>query len=174
MKANTTTGTRKATPSRAARPTRAAFNSRAGSQAIIGHDTNVSQTVANILREKTANPAAVTSLIVEHERYDEVWNELIQQDAIVLSDNQRDQLSSYIDHTMPDLEVQDEAVSAVDFAARAGINVHPVTRVLVAEGNNKDFYPPINRSLLGPVLTLYEADDEREAAEIADKLANQD
>ncbi|MDR0428448.1 MAG: aldehyde dehydrogenase family protein [Puniceicoccales bacterium] len=141
--------------------------------AIIDDEANVTTAVANIIRSKTFDHGMICAseqcIIAHADIYEDVKKELVNGGAHILSSKESTQIGAII---LKDGSVNAAIVgqSAHIIAKSVGIDVFPLTTILVSEEKSLDVSNPYAHEKLSPILALYRAKDFSEAMEMAVKI----
>ena len=130
--------------------------------AVIDETADIQTAVSSILMSKTFDNgmicASEQSIVCVKDVYDEVKEELVKRGAYILSPKEKEKLGKVI---MIDGKLNSGIVGqkAAHIAEMAGLNVHPDTKVLIAECKEVGKVEPFSAEKLSPVLALYKADN---------------
>lgn len=146
--------------------------------AFIERSADVKQAVGDIITSKTFDNGVICaseqSIIVEKCIYQDVHRELLAQGAYFLNDDEARRLANIL--LRPNGMINPEIVgkTAIYLSERAGFNVPPNTRVLIALQDSVSRSNPYAREKLCPVLGLYIEEDWMHACDrVVELLTNE-
>ncbi|UJD78594.1 acetaldehyde dehydrogenase (acetylating) [Serratia rubidaea] len=146
--------------------------------AFIERSADIKQAVCDIITSKTFDNGVICaseqSIIVEKCIYQDVHRELLAQGAYFLNDDEARRLANIL--LRPNGMINPEIVgkTAIYLSERAGFNVPPDTRVLVALQDSVSRSNPYAREKLCPVLGLYIEEDWMRACDrVVELLINE-
>ncbi len=142
--------------------------------AYIERSANVEQAVRNIIASKTFDNGVVCAseqaVIVDRVISDRVRNEFIRQNCYFMTREETKKVESIL-FSPKGLPSPDIVGQPAPFIARkAGIEVPPDTKILIAELEDVGENYPLSKEKLSPVLAYYEVEDWREGCELCIKM----
>jgi acetaldehyde dehydrogenase/alcohol dehydrogenase len=141
--------------------------------AVIDEEADVPSAVAHVIRSKTFDHGMICAseqCIIAHAAvYDQVKEELCKGGAHILNSKESAALGAIIlteKGVNPDIVGQ----SAYIIAKMVGLEIFPLTTVLVSEEKSLDASNPYAHEKLSPILSLYKAKNFEESVEMALRL----
>lgn len=141
--------------------------------AIIDEKADIKTAVSSVILSKTFDNgmicASEQSVVVVKDVYEDVKKEFVYRGAYLMSKAEEDKLIAlpFIDPKRDSVNPAVVGQSAETIATLAGFKAKEGSKVLLAERKKVDWADPFSREKLSPILTMYKAEDWKDAAEIA-------